>query len=99
MLFLAFPALPAMTQDECLTSPHHFTHLGVCYPGTNANINISSPQDPQPATFTVTSVPEPSTSALFAVALIVGAVVRLRRRRQRIQQFPAPRKCQPDQSG
>lgn len=65
-----------MTHDECLASPHHFTHLGVCYPGTNANINVSSPQNPQPATFSVTSVPEPSTAALFVVALVVGLVSR-----------------------
>lgn len=65
-----------MTHDECLASPHHVTHLGVCYPATNANINVSSPQNPQPATFSVTSVPEPSTAALFVVALVVDLVSR-----------------------
>jgi len=36
------------TQDECLVSPHHFTFSGVCYESTNATIQISSPQHPQP---------------------------------------------------
>ena len=61
-----------MSQDECLASSHHFTHLGVCYPGSVAWIGISSPDNPQPATF---SVPEPSTAALFAIALVVGVVM------------------------
>jgi PEP-CTERM motif len=70
-----------VTQDECLASPHHFTHLGVCYPGTNASIQISSPQHPQPVTFSATSVPEPSTAALLVLALVVGVVaVRIRAR-------------------
>jgi hypothetical protein len=60
-----------MTQDECLASPHHFTHLGVCYAGSSATIQLSNPRNPQPATF---SVPEPSTSALFALAFVVGAL-------------------------
>jgi hypothetical protein len=67
--------IPTMSQDECLASPHHFTYLGVCYEGTNATITISSPQHPQPVKFSVTSVPEPSTAALFAVALVVGVVL------------------------
>jgi hypothetical protein len=64
-----------VTQDECLVSPHHFTHLGVCYPGSVAWIGLSSPDNPQPVTFSVTSVPEPSTAALFAIALVVGAAL------------------------
>jgi hypothetical protein len=36
------------TQHECLVSPHHFTFSGVCYESTNATIQISSPQHPQP---------------------------------------------------
>jgi hypothetical protein len=63
-----------MTQDPCLTLPHHFTHLGVCYPGSSATIQISSPDHPQPVTFKVTSVPEPGAAPLFAVALILGAL-------------------------
>ena len=63
-----------MTQDQCLALPSHFTHLGVCYPGNSASIQISSPQHPQPVTFKVTSVPEPSTGALFALALILGVL-------------------------
>ncbi len=35
-----------MTQAECLASPHHFIYLAVCYEGTNATIQISSPQSP-----------------------------------------------------
>jgi hypothetical protein len=62
-----------MTQDDCLASPHHFTHLGVCYVGSSATIQLSNPNNPQPATFSV--VPEPSTAALFAVALVVGVVL------------------------
>jgi hypothetical protein len=61
-----------MTQEECLASPHHFTHLGVCYPGGVAYVQLSSANDPKQATFT--TVPEPSMLALFAVALVVGVV-------------------------
>jgi hypothetical protein len=61
-----------MTQDECLASLHHFTHLGVCYPGSSASIQLSSPNNPQPATF---SVPEPSTAMLFGIALVVGVAL------------------------
>jgi hypothetical protein len=74
-----------MTQEECLASPHHFVHENVCSPGTVAWIQLSSVENPQPATFTtngVTSVPEPGTSALFALALAMGAVsLRIRTRR------------------
>lgn len=63
-----------MTQDECLASPYHYVHENICYPGSVAYIGLSSANNPQPATFSVTSVPEPSTSALFAVALIRGVV-------------------------
>jgi len=70
-----------VTQDECLASPHHFTYLGVCYPGSNASIQMSIPQHPQTVTFSATSVPEPSTSALFVLALVVSlASVRIRTR-------------------
>jgi hypothetical protein len=48
--------------------------LGVCYPGSSASIQISSPDHPQPVTFTATSVREPVTSALFALALVLGAL-------------------------
>ena len=66
-----------MTQDECLASPHHFTHdngdgVMVCYPGSVAFVQLSAADHPQPLTFTVTSVPEPATGALFALALILG---------------------------
>ena len=67
-----------MTQDECLASPHHFTYLGVCYPGDVAYIGLSAANAPQPVTFSVgstSSVPEPSTAALFAIALVVGVVL------------------------
>ena len=64
-----------MTQDECLASPHHFTHLGVCYPGSVAYIGLSSADHPTPVKFTTTSVPEPATAALFAVALVVGVAL------------------------
>jgi PEP-CTERM motif len=70
-----------MTQEECLASPHHFTHLGVCYPGNQAYLTLSNPNDPQPVKFTSTSVPEPSTAALFALALILCLLfARIRRR-------------------
>jgi hypothetical protein len=61
-----------MTQNECLASPHHFTHLGICYSGSVAYVGLSAADHPAPVTFTTTSVPEPSTAALFAVALVVG---------------------------
>jgi hypothetical protein len=64
----------AMTQDECLASPHHFTHLGVCYPGTNASITLLDPNHPQPVNFKVPSVAEPATAALFALALTLGVL-------------------------
>ena len=64
-----------MTQDECLASPHHFTYEGSCYPGSVAYIGLSSADHPQPVTFSVKSVPEPSTAALFASALVVGVAL------------------------
>jgi hypothetical protein len=63
-----------MPQDECLVSPHHFTYLGVCYPGSVAYVQLSSANDPRPASFSVTSVPEPTTAALFALALVLGVL-------------------------
>ncbi|HEY6924679.1 MAG TPA: PEP-CTERM sorting domain-containing protein [Steroidobacteraceae bacterium] len=63
-----------MTQDECLALPHHATHLGVCYPGTDFSLTLSDPNHPQPVNFKVSSVPEPSTLALFALALVLGVV-------------------------
>jgi hypothetical protein len=70
-----------MTQDECLNLQSHFTHLGVCYPGSVAWVQISNPQDPKPATFhTNASVPEPSTFALFALAMLVAWVFHVRPR-------------------
>ena len=70
-----------MTQDECLASPHHFTHLGVCYPGTSASITVSDPNHPQPVNFKVSLVPEPSTLALFVCAMLVIASRFVRRHR------------------
>jgi len=70
-----------MTQDECLQLPSHFTHLGVCYPGSVAYVGLSSADHPQPTTFSVTSVPEPSTFALFAAALVLGVLSSLIRSR------------------
>jgi hypothetical protein len=63
-----------MTRDQCLQLPSHATHLGVCYPGNSFTIQLSSPDHPQPATFTATSVPEPATGSLFALALILGVL-------------------------
>jgi len=63
-----------MIQDQCLSLPSHFTHLGVCYPGSSASITLSDPNHPQPANFHVTSAPEPSTASLFALALVMGLV-------------------------
>ena len=70
-----------MTQDECLASPHHFTSLGVCYPGTNATITLSDPNHPQPVNFKVSSVREPSTVALFVCAMLAIASRLVRRHR------------------
>ena len=36
----------------------------------NGSLQISSRDHPQPVTFTAASVPEPATSALFALALV-----------------------------
>jgi uncharacterized protein (TIGR03382 family) len=69
-----------MTQGECLASPHHFTHLGVCYPGDVAYIQVSSPDNPQPATFYVgqsTAVPE---LAIWPLLLLGLAALGVRRR-------------------
>jgi hypothetical protein len=53
----------------------------VCYPGSVAYVQLSSANDPKPATFSVTSVPEPSTLPLFALALVVCVVsLRIRAR-------------------
>lgn len=61
-----------MTQQECLNTASHFTHLGVCYPGSNASLTLSDPNNPQPVNFTV--VPEPSTNALMVLAMLMGAL-------------------------
>ena len=55
-----------MTQDQCLTTPTHFTYLGVCYVG-NPTMTLSSPDNPQPVmmTATATAVPEPSAWLLM----------------------------------
>ena len=63
-----------MTQDQCLSLPSHFTHLGVCYPGNNASLQLSDPNHPQAVKFQTTSVPEPATGTLLALALILGAL-------------------------
>jgi len=63
-----------LTQSECLAPPHHFTYEGACYPGDVAYIGLSSADHPTPVTFTTTSVPEPGTAVVFAVALLVGLV-------------------------
>lgn len=67
-----------MTQDECLSTPSHWTHYGVCYEGSNATIQlhgitIGGQVSP-------THVPEPSTASLFAVAAVLGLLVNSRAR-------------------
>ena len=69
-----------MTQDECLASPHHFTHLGVCSPGSVAYVQLFSANDPKPATFSVQSAPEPGAFALLAIGLVVLGMNRAYRR-------------------
>jgi len=61
-----------MTQDQCLQAPSHWTHLGVCYPGSNATIQLHGIS--MGGQVSPTSVPEPSTFALFALALVMGLV-------------------------
>ena len=68
-----------MTQEECLLSPHHFTHLGVCYPGDVAWIGISNPQNPQPVSFV--TVAEPAAFPLFMLGLAIAALTTRHRRR------------------
>jgi len=61
-----------MTQEQCLQTPSHYTRYGTCYVGSQVTIQLhgitvggsSAP----------TSVPEPSTFALCAVALAVGVL-------------------------
>lgn len=67
-----------MDQQACLQTPSHFTHLGVCYVGTQANLNLSNPDNPQPTNFSVTGVPEPGMLALIACAAILFSIRRLR---------------------
>ena len=64
-----------MTQNECLSSPHHFTHLDVCYPGDVAWIDMSNPENPQPENFHVTSVTEPGTAMLFVIAAVIAVLL------------------------
>ncbi len=64
-----------MTQDECLALPGHFTHPGVCYPGSSASLIISNPNNPQPVQFHATSVPEPATAPLFCACARNGRLV------------------------
>jgi len=85
-------------QDECLTSPHHFVHLGICYPGSVAYVGLSSANNPQPVSFTTngaTSVPEPATGALFALALILGVLSLRIRSRGGSSDAPAARNHRP----
>lgn len=67
-----------MTQDQCLSTPSHFTHLGICYVGSNASMTLSSPQDPQPVIFQMgaVSVPEPSMLVLSIIAAGILTVAR-----------------------
>jgi hypothetical protein len=44
-----------MTQEQCLALPSHFTHENVCYPGSNATIQLHG------LTMGATSVPEPGS--------------------------------------
>jgi hypothetical protein len=69
-----------MTTDDCLASPHHFTHLGTCYVGDVAFIQISSPQAPKPATFWVHDVPEPGAISLAVVAIVAALLFNVRPR-------------------
>lgn len=79
-----------MDQQDCLLTPSHFTYLGVCYPGSNASINLSNPNAPQPVHFTVGQIngptsapelhtPEPSTIALFVCAALIALAMKRRR--------------------
>jgi len=72
-----------MTQDECLASPHHFTHLDVCYPGSVAYVGLSSADHPQPVTFSTSSVPEPGALALLVIGLAALGMSRAYRRTSR----------------
>jgi hypothetical protein len=70
-----------MDQQSCLSSPHHFTHLGVCYVGTNFYIQLQSPTSHAPVTAYVGhAVPEPGTFLLMATGLVF---LRARSRRLR----------------
>ena len=80
-----------MTQDQCLQTPSHFTYLGICYPGNNLVINLTSADHPTPVTAfvqttptqpTTVSVPEPSMLALLALGFSVPLLQAMRRRRR-----------------
>ena len=58
-----------MDQSTCLSLPSHFTHLGTCYPGSNATLQLSNPNDPQPVDFHTTGVPEPQILPLLILGL------------------------------
>lgn len=57
-----------MTENECLAPPQHWTHEGVCYPGSQATLQLHGLSM---GGTTTTSVPEPATGALFALALVL----------------------------
>lgn len=62
-----------MDQQQCLQTPSHFTYLGVCYVGDQANLTLSNPVDPQPTNWTVTqsaAVPEPGILPLMILGLV-----------------------------
>jgi hypothetical protein len=63
---------------NCLTSPHHFTYLGVCYQGSTLTLGISSPQNPQAVSMHVTGVPEPGSGGLMALGLLVAYLTKRR---------------------
>lgn len=64
-----------MTQDQCLQTPHHWTHYGVCHVG-DANLQLHGL-----SMGGTTGVPEPSTFVLMLLALIInGAWLRCRYR-------------------
>jgi hypothetical protein len=48
----------------CLTLASHFTYLGVCYPGSNASLTLSNPNNPQPVNFTAQRSTPPSAPEL-----------------------------------
>lgn len=67
-----------MDQQTCLSSPHHYTHYGVCYEG-NPTFQMHSISTGSDTSWITKSAPEPDTLAMLLLGL--GFLVARYRRR------------------